>query len=108
MTTLETRYREACERADAAKGRLTITAQEAKDRVTPARIKQDIRDKAKGAIKNGAGRIVAKVQQRPVASGAAAAAFALFLARRPLTALFGRLYVRLRNTGTDNSETDDG
>jgi hypothetical protein len=106
--TLETRYREACERADAARGRLTLSADAAKDRITPARMKQDLKDKSSDAVKNGIARLGAKARQRPVAIGAAVAAFGLFLARRPLTALFGRLYVRLKNASTDNLETDDG
>ncbi len=105
---LETRYREACERADAARGRFQLTREEAKARVSPARLKQDVKDKASGAVKNGVVRLVAKVEQRPVAVGAAAAAFGLFLVRRPLTALFRRLYVRFQDTQLDNSENDDG
>jgi len=50
----------------------------------------------------------AKAHQRPIAVGAAATAFGLFLARRPLAALFQRLYVRFKDTQTDNSENDDG
>lgn len=104
---LETRYREACDRADAARGRLGVTAQQAKARITPAQLKKNVKDKASAAVKTGVSRVTTKARQRPVAFGAAAAAFALFLARRPLTALFGRLYVRFRNT-QDNSEIDDG
>jgi hypothetical protein len=105
---LESRYRAACDRADAAKGRLQLTAEEAKARITPARLKQDAKDKASGAVRGGIARIAAEAQQRPVAIGAAATALGLFLFRRPLAALFGRLYVRLKNTDTDNSENDDG
>ncbi|MEC3949818.1 hypothetical protein [Sphingobium sp. HWE2-09] len=105
---LETRYREACERADAARGRFQLTSEQAKARVSPARLKQDVKVKASGIVKNGAARLGSKVQQRPVAVGAAATALGLFLARRPLTALFRRLYVRFQDTQTDNSENDDG
>ncbi|BBF70820.1 MULTISPECIES: hypothetical protein [Sphingomonas] len=105
---LETRYRQACERADAARGRLDLAAKEAKARVAPARLKQDVKDKASNAMLNGMANVAAQAQQRPVAIGAAAAAFGLFLARRPLAALFRRLYVRFQDTQTDNSENDDG
>lgn len=105
---LECRYRAACDRADTAKGRLQLTAEEAKARITPARLKQDAKDKASGAVRGGIARIAAKAQQRPVAIGAAATAFGLFLFRRPLAALFGRLYVRFRNIDADISENDDG
>lgn len=105
---LESRYRAACERAYAAKGRLTLTAEDAKARITPAQLKQDAKDKVSGAIRGSIAQVAANVQQRPVAIGAAAAAFGLFLFRRPLAALFGRLYVRFRNTDADISENDDG
>ncbi|MBH1992709.1 MAG: hypothetical protein I8H86_07460 [Sphingomonadaceae bacterium] len=101
-------YREACARADAARNQLLASATIAKDRVTPARLKQDAVDKAWGAIKDSAANAVNAAQQRPVAIGAALAGFALYLARRPLAALFGRLYVRISNTPPDLSETDDG
>jgi hypothetical protein len=105
---LEARYRQACERADAARGRLSLTAAEAKARVAPARLKQDVKDKASNAVLNGVANAAAQAQQRPVAIAAAATAFGLFLARRPLAALFRRLYVRFQDTQADNSETDDG
>lgn len=105
---LESRYRAACDRADAARGRLHLTAEEAKARITPARLKQDAKDRMSGAVRGSIAQVAANVQQRPVAIGAAATAFGLFLFRRPLAALFGRLYVRFRNTDPDISETDDG
>lgn len=105
---LETRYREACRRADEARGRLTESAAITKARIAPARIKQDMKDKATDAVLNGVTQAVAKVQERPVATGAAVAAVGLFLARRPLTALFRRLYVRLYDAQLTKSETDDG
>ena len=105
---LETRYREACDRADAARDRFRLTSEQAKARVAPARLKQDVKDKVNDAVLNGVAQAAAKAHQRPVAVGAAAAAFGLFLARRPLAALFRRLYVRFQDTQTDNSENDDG
>lgn len=105
---LESRYRAACERADIAKSRLDLTAADAKARVSPARLRQDVKDRARDAVSNSVAQVAAKAQQHPVAIGAAATAFGLFLFRRPLTALFGRLYVRFRDRHIDNSETDNG
>lgn len=106
--TREHAYREACVAADAARARLVDSAIAAKDRVTPARLKQDAVARVVDGVKDGAAHVVASAQQRPVAFGAALAGFAIYLARRPLAALFGRLYVHIRNTPPDNSETDDG
>ena len=100
-------YREACARADAARNQLLASATIAKDRVTPARLKQDVTARMWGAVKGSTVNAVAAAQQRPVAIGAALTGFALYLARRPLAALFGRLYVRISNTQPDISETDD-
>ena len=101
-------YREASARADAARARLLASADAARARVAPARLKQDMKDGIGGATKDGIALVAAKAQQRPVAIGAAAGAFGLFLCRRPLAALFRRLYVRFRNQDSENSETDDG
>lgn len=104
---LESRYRAACDRADAAKGRLHLTAEEARARITPARLRQDAKDRAGAAVSNSIAQVAAKARQRPVAIGAAATAFGLFVFRRPLAALFGRLYVRFKNR-PELSETDNG
>ncbi|HUD93840.1 hypothetical protein [Sphingobium sp.] len=104
----EPAFREASARADAARAQLLATADDAKARIAPARLTQDVKDGISGAAKNGVAFVAAKAQQRPVAIGAAAGAFGLFLARRPLAALFRSLYVRFRNQDSENSETDDG
>ena len=104
----ETAYREACARADAARARLIASAGEAKARSAPARLKQDAMAAATGAVLDGMARGAAQARQHPVALGAAAGAFLLYLARRPLAALFGRLYVRVASTPPEISETDDG
>ncbi|MDO7833771.1 hypothetical protein Q4610_01815 [Sphingobium sp. HBC34] len=104
----ELAYREAVARADLARAQFLTTAEEAKQRVAPARLKQDLKDRISGAALDGVARAAAQAQQRPVAIGAAAGAFVLFLARRPLTALFRRLFVRFRNPNPDYSESDDG
>ncbi|WP_420145367.1 hypothetical protein [Sphingobium sp.] len=102
---LESRYRAACDRADVARGRLRLTADDAKARITPARLKQDAKDGLGNAVSNSLSNMKAKALQRPVATGAAATAFGLFLFRRPLAALFGRLYVRFTHN-PELSETE--
>lgn len=104
----ENAYRESCVRVDAARAQLMASADAAKARVAPARLKQDVKDKISNAALDGVARVAVQVQQRPVAFGAATGAFVLFLARRPLAALFRRLYVRFTDPTPDISETDDG
>jgi len=106
--TQELAYREACARATLARAQMMSSATEAKARIAPARLAQDVKDKATGTVLGAVAQGAAKAHQRPVAVGAAAAAFALFLARRPIAALFERLYVRIRNTPTDMPENDHG
>ncbi|QGP80883.1 hypothetical protein [Sphingobium sp. CAP-1] len=104
----ETAYRQAITRADAARAQFLASAQAARVRIAPARLKQDAKDGISAAALNGVAQVAAQVRQRPVAIGAAAGAFLLFLARRPLAALFGRLYVRFTHKDSEISETDDG
>ncbi|MCI4589974.1 hypothetical protein MOK15_07695 [Sphingobium sp. BYY-5] len=102
----ETAYREACARAEEQRARLIDSTQAAVARVAPDRLKQDAIGKAKASALQGVAFVTAKMQKRPVAIGAAATAFGLFLMRRPLAALFSRLYVRFRNRQTDLTEID--
>jgi hypothetical protein len=104
--TDNTAYRDAVARARAQRDRMIASAQAAKARVAPARLKQDAVDKVTATVLDGAAYAAAKTQERPYAVGAGLAAFGIFLARRPLAALFGRLSVRFRNTDTDNSENE--
>jgi DNA-binding IclR family transcriptional regulator len=106
--TAQTSYREAVARAEIAKAQLRKSAQDTKERVSPARLKQDVKDKISGAAKRGVTRVSDKARQNPVAVGAAGTAFILFLARRPLTALFKRLYVRFTNARSHELENDNG
>lgn len=103
-----TSYSDACKRAEDARHRFLATSQEARERITPARLKKDAVGKVKSAFKDGVASAGNAIQQRPIATGAAVSAFALFLARRPLTALFKRLYVRLTDPNRDISETENG
>lgn len=103
----EARYRDATVEANQKRAAFLSSMQAARQRLTPARLKQDVKDKVTGAMLDATAHAAAKVQQRPIASAAAAGAFLLFLARRPLGALFGRIYVGLKNR-RENSETEDG
>ncbi|RJG56656.1 hypothetical protein D0Z70_04715 [Sphingobium terrigena] len=102
------RYQEAVARAEAAKQSLISSAQTAKARITPARLKQDATAKVVDVAMDGMAYAAATARQRPAMVGAAGAAILLFLARRPLAALFGRLGVQNDETNPDHSETDDG
>lgn len=105
---MEQAYRDAVDRADAARARLRESADVAKARIAPARLKQDAKDKIKNAALNAVASGAAQARARPYAIGGAVAAFGLYLARRPLLNLFHRLYVRLAETSPEHSETDDG
>lgn len=104
----ERAYREAMARATIARAQMLASAQAARARIAPARLKQDVKTKISDVALDGVANLAAQAQQRPVAVGAAAGAFILFLARKPLTALFQRLFVRFRNPNPDYSEIDDG
>ena len=104
----EIAYREAVARAEATRERFRQSAQDAKARIAPARLKQDLKAKATGAVHNGVSQVTEKARKNPIAVGAAGTALLLFLARRPVTALFRRLYVRLMNARTHEVETDNG
>lgn len=101
-------YRAACARTRDARERLLTSVQAARNRVAPARLRQDAAAGVVGAAMDGAAYAAAKARQRPIATGGAIAALLLYLARRPLAALFGRLYVRIRPPQTEVSETDNG
>ncbi|WHO40643.1 hypothetical protein PMI04_008665 [Sphingobium sp. AP49] len=104
----EQAYRAATEQALALRTQALTSLADARARIAPARLKADAEAKVTATALDGIAYVGAKVQQRPVATGAAATGLVLFLFRRPLTALFGRLYVRLRDRKTENSEIDDG
>ena len=97
MTPAEIAYRAAVANADAQRTRLVDSAQAAKARISPARLKQDAKDKVAATALDGVAYVGAKVQQRPIAVTAAVGALGLFMARRPITALLRRLYVRFHD-----------
>lgn len=98
-------YREATLRVHESKARLLSSLGNAKARVAPGRLMADAKAGAVSAIMDIPALAVAKARQRPAAVGAASVAFLLYLFRRPLGTLFGRLYVRWKNR---NPETDNG
>lgn len=104
----EIAYRDACAKAQIAKEKFAETSREAKARIAPARLKQDVIANAKMSASDLAARASAKVKERPIASGAAGIAFLLFLARRPVMALLKRSYVHCRNVYSRDTETDHG
>lgn len=101
-------YREACARAQIAKERFAASANNAKARVKPARLKQDVVNKVKKSASDTISNSADKVREHPVAAGAAGGAFLLFLAQRPLLALLRKSYVRCRKSYFKNMETHNG
>ena len=104
----EERYARAASVAARRKAEFQSSAAAAKNRLTPARLKQDVRKKAAAKLNEAKSSVAKKAQERPVAVGAAATAFALYLFRRPISALFRRIYVRMTNPKPEESEIDDG
>ncbi|WP_375195517.1 hypothetical protein [Sphingobium sp.] len=104
----EEAFRAASTRAEERKSAFLSSAQAAKARVAPTRLKQDIRGKATETLLDGTAYAAAKIQQRPTATAAAVAALGIYLMRRPLGALFRRMYVRISNRTEETSETHDG
>lgn len=98
----QTAYREAVRQAEDKKARFLLSAKAAKARIAPSRLKQDAKDRLVSATMDGAAQAAAKVRQHPVATSAGLTAFALYLARRPLAALFRRLHVRFQNRNPEN------
>lgn len=100
-----TDYQQATVRVQARKTALLSSLYEARERLAPGRLLVDAKGKIIGSISAIPSQAVIKVRERPVAFGAAASAFTIYLFRRPLAALLGRVYVRLKDR---NRETDHG
>jgi hypothetical protein len=105
-------YAQACIRARAARARLHDSLSATGARITPARLKADLRDKTVQGVVEAGRNVQAAVRSRPLAASAAGIAFIAYLARRPLGTLFHRLFVRIRDRREDRhlseSETDNG
>jgi len=102
------RYRQAEAQAEQKRARFLSSASAAKERIAPARLKQDVKQMAVDSLSNGRDYVTEKVHDRPVAAGTAAAALVIYLFRRPLSALFRRTYVRITNRHPKRAETDNG
>lgn len=102
------RYLQAKASAEQKKAQFLSSASRARTRIAPARLKQDVKQKAADGLSNGCDYVSAKVRERPVAAGAAAAALMIYIFRRPLSALFKRTYVRIINRHPEKAETDNG
>lgn len=101
-------YREACAKAQIAKERLSKSAQEAKIRIAPARLKQDAVAKVKGAASRTVAGTKMKVREKPFAFAAAGGALVILLARRPALALLRRSYVRFKRERSRKMEVNHG
>ncbi|MEJ7927665.1 hypothetical protein WG908_12975 [Sphingobium sp. AN641] len=101
----EEAYRAATERAEARRAALLDSIAAATARVTPARLRADAKDKVTQGMMALGTKTGDMVRDRPVMVAATASALVAYLARRPIAALFKRLYVRVRDR---NSENDNG
>ena len=106
--SLEERYAQATADAAQKQAALLCSAAAVKERISPARLKQDARQKIADGMSNGSAYVTAQVQERPVAAGAAVGALLLYMFRRPLWALFRRTYVRITNHTPETAEADHG
>lgn len=106
MSRLEN-YRAANIRANEAKSAFLASLGVAKSRIAPSHLKADAKRKITEAVMDGGANAAAQIQARPIAFGAAASALLIFLMRKPLAALFRRLYVHRKPPDTGNSETED-
>lgn len=82
--------RAANARADAARARFLGALAFARNRASPARIKQDVVESAKNQIGKVEQDVQATVRRHPVAITSALAAIAALLFRKPLSALAGK------------------
>ena len=106
--SLEEQYARATSQAEQRRAVFLSSAATAKARISPARLKQDVKNKAQNGLRDGSAKAKATVQEHPFAVGAAATALTLYFFRRPVSALLRRVYVRLTNRKPELSETDDG
>lgn len=106
--TQSQRYQAAVARAEHKKAQFFSSASVAKERIAPARLKQDLKDKATDSLANGWAYLAAKSQQQPVAIGATATAVLLYLFRKPILALLNRTYVRITDGDPEQAENGDG
>jgi len=87
-------YLAACARASQKKAQAQQSLGETKARIAPSRLVQDAKGATIGKVKEAGEHVKAGACAHPYATGAAVAAFLAYLARRPLTTLTKRMYVR--------------
>lgn len=107
--TAEEHYRSASRDADAKKARFLGDVEIAKARVSPTRLKQDVKEKAGAAFNDASERAQDGLRRHPVAIGAAVAGVAAYVFRRPLAALSERVvdYARDHWPQSSSPETID-
>jgi hypothetical protein len=102
-------YRKATVEAELARARFLSTLDTAKHRLSASRLKARAQAAVVEALQDSGKQARSAVVRHPFALGTAVAAILAFLFRRPLTALFKRLYVfgrdkyRARNLSEDQS-----
>ena len=103
-------YRMATARAQSQRAALMASAADAKARIAPARLKSDVKEKLVTTISDVGQSVADTARARPVAATAVALGLVAWFARRPIAALFGRLFVRFRHPDNDADmmETDNG
>ena len=101
----EQAYRAATERAEARRAALLDSLAATRARVTPAKLGADAKNRLTQGMAAFGTKASETVRERPVVTATTAAAVVAYLARRPIAALFRRLYVRVRDR---NSENHDG
>ncbi len=103
-------YRIAVARAEARRAAFMASAADARARIAPARLKSDVKEKLVTRIGNTAQSMAETVRTRPGATAAVILGVGAWFARRPIAALFQRLYVRVRHPDArpDIMETDNG
>lgn len=106
--TAEEQYQRATVEVEQKKAAFRSSATVAKARLSPTRLKQDVKGKVSDGLHKVSSTAMTQISERPVATSAAAGALAIYLFRRPLSALFRRIYVRITNRTPDQSEKDDG
>lgn len=101
------KFQAASDLVEARRSLFLANLKAARARLSPARLKADARDRVVHGLVDAGHNVRRTVQERPVATTAAALALGAYLARRPLAALFHRLYVRLRNGPDAHSISED-
>ncbi len=102
-------YQTVSEEARLKRSAFVASAAAAKARIAPARLRADLYENMAQSLSDTSAKAKATMRERPFATAAAATALIAFFARRPIGALFQRLYVRVKDRrNARKSETDNG